>query len=50
MIALDCFYPLARDHLQFKELWEPGKHRATLRREAPELAELSTPLQGSPRR
>ena len=22
-IALDCFYPLARDHLQFPELWNP---------------------------
>ena len=22
-IALDCFYPLARDHLQFAELWQP---------------------------
>ena len=29
-IALDCFYPLARDHLQFKELWEPQQHRQTL--------------------
>jgi len=26
-IALDCFYPLARDHLQFKELWQPQLYR-----------------------
>lgn len=38
-IALDCFYPLARDHLQFKELWEPTlpENRAVLDR-FPELA------------
>ena len=46
MVALDCFYPLARDHLQFKELWEPEKHRQTLRTQAPELSMLSAPLGG----
>ena len=32
-IALDCFYPLARDHLQFKELWEPERYRQVLQDE-----------------
>lgn len=38
-IALDCFYPLARDHLQFAELWEPSTpaNRAVLDK-FPELA------------
>lgn len=44
-IALDAFYPGARDHLQFKELWEPEKYRSYLRR-FPELRHLRTPLLG----
>lgn len=31
-IALDCFYPTARDHLQFAELWRPQEHLRTLAR------------------
>eukprot|EP01045_Picozoa_sp_COSAG04_P034751 COSAG04_NODE_7742_length_1074_cov_1.569231_1_plen_330_part_00 len=45
-IALDCFYPLARDHLQFKELWDPDTYGGVLRRDAPELADLAEPLPG----
>ena len=45
-IALDAFYPTARDHLQFKELWWPDQHRATLRKCCPELSNLTQPLQG----
>ena len=45
-IALDCFYPLARDHLQFKELWDPDTYGGVLRRDAPELADLTEPLPG----
>ena len=50
-IALDCFYPLARDHLQFVELWEPLQHAASLAR-FPELTanhsgwDRTTPLLG----
>jgi LmbE family N-acetylglucosaminyl deacetylase len=50
-IALDCFYPLARDYLQLPELWQPRKYRSVLAR-FPELAanrsgwDLTTPLKG----
>ena len=45
MVALDCFYPLARDHLQFKELWEPDKYRSTLDK-YPDTAGIDRPLLG----
>ena len=37
-IALDCFYPLARDHLQFAELWQPHtEHNRKVLDQFPEL-------------
>lgn len=45
-IALDAFYPTARDHLQFKELWQPLKYAAALAVCCPELRNLTSPLAG----
>ena len=44
-VALDAFYPTARDHLQFKELWDPMEYQSYLS-QFKELANLTKPLPG----
>ena len=38
--ALACFYPIARDHLQFQELWD-RTHWPALRRNFSEMRSLT---------